>query len=659
MPNGVADAVLATLGLFCVLTALWLGRDFPVFSVVIVVGIAAYSVLFFLKPPIWLIAVPVSVSAIDFYHWSGRFFATAHDIFLLASLGLVLLYYRPRDLRINKGYWMILISLSAVQALSTINGLLPLTSAPLGNWQDLLASTNALREFKGFAWALVFAPFLLAAHRTTGPAFTRWFSAGMVSALTVAMVGILWERAFFTGLFDFSHSYRISGWLSAMYTGGAALDVFLILAAPFIVGLVAFWRSPLLRMLAVPLAGGALYALYVTYSRADYPAVAAVLLILAFGVLNSNALLSRTKENRTHLLTIGVAAGAGLAILALSGEEIQKRFTTVIQDLGTRTTHWSKVIDLIKTDTDTMLLGFGKGAFPRIYLENSLLEGAPLATILLHTDEQTSFVRLSRSDSNGSLYLRQRFTPPRSGQYRIKVMVRSPTAQKERLMFESCERHIFRYRAECNWRAFDIEPDTTDWQVIDTNISIGKPRSFLFPWISRPVDIALLNRGIRDDIDVRLIQLYDPDGTPLLQNPVFNGGLDHWVISYGNHLRLHIKNVLLYWWFESGFLGLLAMSLILGIAISKLLRASAAGDWFSNLSLASIAGALTLGLFDSLFDEPRIGFLFYFTLFAGLVRSYHLRADFLTNRITGTSPTMTSATAGSAARSHSPSEVSS
>ena len=62
----------------------------------------------------------------------------------------------------------------------------------------------------------------------------RW-RAGLVAGLVFASLAILWERLAFPGLLNFSSDYRTTALFWEMHVGGAALDGFLALTAPFAV----------------------------------------------------------------------------------------------------------------------------------------------------------------------------------------------------------------------------------------------------------------------------------------------------------------------------------------------------------------------------------------------------------------------------------------
>lgn len=95
----------------------------------------------------------------------------------------------------------------------------------------------------------------------------------------------------------------------------------------------------------------------------------------------------------------------------------------------------------------------------------------------------------------------------------------------------------------------------------------------------------------------------------------FGAGWNHWFLFCKNHLRGHIKNIFIYWYFEGGWLGLLAMLSLFAFVGVRLIRRALRGDRLALIAASSLAGVVMVGLFDSVFDEPRIATL---TLFLGL-----------------------------------------
>ncbi len=128
-----------------------------------------------------------------------------------------------------------------------------------------------------------------------------------------------------------------------------------------------------------------------------------------------------------------------------------------------------------------------------------------------------------------------------------------------------------------------------------------------------------MNRGIRQRADIGLVQLHHMSGVQILHNSEFRNGLDHWFISHADHLRWHVKNVFVHYYFEGGALGLAIFILTLLVMAYRLTGRIYRNDPLAVLIASAIAGTLLVGLFDSLFDDPRITFLFTLMIWLSLL----------------------------------------
>ena len=120
-------------------------------------------------------------------------------------------------------------------------------------------------------------------------------------------------------------------------------------------------------------------------------------------------------------------------------------------------------------------------------------------------------------------------------------------------------------------------------------------------------------------IDIDNIRLVDRAGHNHVANGDFSAGTNRWFFSGDNHLIWRIHNQFLAILFEQGWFGLLAFLFAVAVAMGRLLRRSASGDQRAPILLAALAGFLTIGMTENLLEAPRLGFLFYLLLFAGLL----------------------------------------
>ena len=609
---------VALLGL-----CIWLAWEYPVGQTALASGLALYFLLLMRWPALWLVALPMTLPVLELAFWSGRYFFNEYDLLVLTTIASGMWHGGTWTRQIDRGTAAVAVVLLLSQSAITANGLFPLDTPAPGAWMDYFASTNALREFKGIFWALLLWP-MLGTARARGDDLQRWLAIGMAAGLITAFLSIVWERGLFTGLFNFSHPYRISGWFFSMHTGGAAIDAFLAMSAPFILSLILMWRRFEFRIAALVLACAALYAFYVTYSRANYPALLAIFAVVSWGIFvnfeRHQPYRTTGGRRRMVIAVLGILSVTLLAAAAvLLGPQIQKRFLTTQQDLATRFEHWNDATAAAASYPLATYLGRGKGSFPRDYYWHHEANNQHLALAQLYSESGKKFVRFSKSDDSGNLFLQQRFERTPADKYLLRVLLRTPEGKPEALLIEFCERHILKFRAECQWTKVKVPASNGDWLELTTtaNLSdLGQPK---FGPFSRPLDVSLMNRGIKTGLDIGSVQLLAPDGTNLLRNSEFSADWDHWFLTYGDHLRWHLKNVFVYWYYEGGIAGLILM-LALGLYVGRRLASvTRSGDFFALTSLAALTGAVMVGLFDSLFDDPRISMLFFLLTGAGLI----------------------------------------
>ncbi len=618
---------MAIGGLLIAWALVW-AWQFPVYKFPLLVGLAAYAALLIWRPAAWLIVVPAALPVLELTYWSGRVFWNEFDMLLLVSVGGCLF---------RKGVGVDKLGLSLAGAtvvllfynlFVTINGSFPIVEAGLGHGVDYLSSTNALREAKGFIFALALLP-ALALENARGTEIRKYLTAGMVVGLVLAGGTIVWERGLFTGVFDFNHPYRVSGWFFAMHVGGAPLDAFLALASPFVVAGIFLWRNIVVRLLLLAVAGLVVYAFYVTYSRANYPAVLGMAAVFAIGLSLAGKLsIDRFRDIPVigsmpvkYLAIIGVAGFIVFlgGVKWLVGDAIIDRFSTLSEDFGTRFEHWSDSAALATDGSSDSLIGIGRGVFPRAYLKNSPARGEHLSTVDFVRNGDDGIVRFNTSDPNGALFLRQRFERQSAKVVTLSVRMRAVTPQAERLLVEFCERHILKFLKECLWVGINLD-SKTDWKTYKLDIELYSLGARSFGPFKVPVEISVISRGIRKGIEMTEIGLVDKaTGRQMLENIDFSQGMDRWFVSFGNHLRWHIKNIFVFLFVEGGYLALLLFAALSGLVAVVLLRRILAGDIFSVCLAACCVGLLFVGLFDSIFDDPKISLMAHVVMWMALL----------------------------------------
>ena len=189
--------------------AIYEAYTFPVFGVALVVGLGVYALALAIEVRVWLLVLPTAIAVLSIGFWSGRYFWDAFDLFMLVTLAGGLWCCRVDWTQESRPGRLWPLALFAVlQVGITLNGLYPLESPVPGLWADYFASTNALREAKGVAWALLLVPMLMQAQRI-GTGAVRWLVAGMAIGLSALFLAILWERNLYTGVLNFASPYRV------------------------------------------------------------------------------------------------------------------------------------------------------------------------------------------------------------------------------------------------------------------------------------------------------------------------------------------------------------------------------------------------------------------------------------------------------------------
>ncbi|MGK2951977.1 MAG: O-antigen ligase family protein [Thiobacillus sp.] len=557
----------------------------------------------------WLIVVPAALPLLDLSYLSGRLFWSEFDTLLLLILAVA--YARERVVPVMT--WPGRIPLAAYAASACIGlvvGLLPLAPMDLNAFTQYTSSYHALHAVKGLAFALAFLPLIKAEWHAHSGQFTARLALGMTLGLAFELVYVVWERATFSGLWNFETDYRITGSFPGMHIGGASIEAYLVLAAPF----VWLWAWPRKRAWAMLAAGGlyalAAYGVMVTFSRGGQAAfVVATLLTLA----GLSRLIWKTRKQNIPgilILLVGLVAAGLVAWPVVTGKFSQSRLATIQADIGTRTAHWQDALDIL-SQAGNPIWGAGAGTFPAAFYWYSSAPARP-ATYAFAQEGDNMFLRLGGGES---LYFEQ-VVPAEPGRiYRLQLDVRS-SSDSAALTLPLCEKALL-YSFTCAWNTQKISSGGGQWQRHEISIQtdrFGPPDSLL----QRPVKLSMFNQDKTVLIDVDNVSLLDDAGRNLVRNGDFSEGMQRWFFSTDSHLAWHVKNLFIHVLFEQGWIGLAAFILLLAAAGLTLLR-RAGHDAMALTLLISLTSFLIVGVVDSLIDEPRLDFLFFWLLAIALI----------------------------------------
>ncbi|MDR0775293.1 MAG: hypothetical protein LBE81_01455 [Azonexus sp.] len=241
----------------------------------------------FLCPAWCLVALPALLPVIGLAPWTGWFSFEESDLLVLAVAGGGYLralvdgppLYRHRLSRL-------LLALSSLLALSLLislaRGFADAGGFQFGWYQGYDGPMNSIRIGKSFFLALLLLPLLRRLFSDPNQQAGRQLAWGLALGLGSAGLAALWERLAFTGLLNFSSDYRSTALFWEMHVGGAALDGWLLLTAPFAVYALRHARTPARHALALGLIVLAAYVALTTFSRGVYLALLVSLPMLAW-----------------------------------------------------------------------------------------------------------------------------------------------------------------------------------------------------------------------------------------------------------------------------------------------------------------------------------------------------------------------------------------
>jgi hypothetical protein len=594
--------------------ALW---TYPLGSGWLAAGVLAYLAVLLKWRHAWLVLLPAALPVLDLSPWTGRFYVDEFDCMLAATVALkgwrLAAAERPLRLPASAAAAWGLFGLSCL--VSLLIGAYPFPAPDLNSFNNYYSNYNGLRMAKGLAWALLLWPLLRYELSRDVAATQRRFALGMMLGVGAATLGVLWERAAFTGLLNFSSGYRVVGLFSAMHTGGSYIEAYFATALP----LVGWWtlasRSWLKRGAGASVFAAGAYALVVTYARAGYLALALGMGVLVLGLWVRN----RGSLTGKHLWRALVL----LALLALvawpvtQGDAMQRRYATSQHDWQLRKAHWADAVRMMGSSASTRLFGMGIGRYPASYLANSS-EGIHPSSHALGVEHGNTHLLLAPGDP---LYVEQFVRLEDHRRYRLSFSARSRSGAAE-LGVPMCEKWML-YSARCLWRSVTIGATGGQWQQF--SLDLGSAPPMRQSALRRPVKLSIFNQAAAT-IEIDNVSLRAADGRELVRNGGFTAGMDHWFFTSDNYLPWHLENAWIQLYFEQGGLGVLAFAALLGASAVALRRRQRANDLYVPALAASLTAFLALSAVDSPFDFPRLSLLFF------LLMLQSLYADKNTNR---------------------------
>ncbi|PCJ37922.1 MAG: hypothetical protein COA75_01505 [Cellvibrionales bacterium] len=613
-PATAAGSVSAPHFLYALPLALCLGFGlyrYPVLAPLLAFALLAYAALLWRRPLSWLFVIPLLLPLFDLSQHTGRLLLDEFDLFVLVTL----LVSSLRVMRQPPLNWpspllpLVLGLLWFSWLVAVLPPLWPLLSDGGLRQPGSHSPVEAWMVGKGLLWALLLVPVVRRTGADQLEQARRYLLWSLSAGLFLLSLVVIAERYAFVGLTDFDNVFRVTGTFSSMRTGGAYIEAFVAFSFPALLVVTLGQRRWLLKALGSVAIAMAVYAMFVTFSRVGYVALALGSVMVFVGWLRVVGRLSALKK-MALLMGVGLVAMAVLTPLLTSGFA-QYRLARSADDFSFRLQHWQQAIGLMDGGVLSKVVGEGFGQYPVNHLlyagENELS-----SSYQLKQQAGTNYLLLR---AGKTAYLEQRIDISPQQHYQLSLRIRQPgysstAAPSPALSVFICEKALL-YSFGCTSQSVNAEGLTKQWReevLVMDSADMGAGL-----WPSRPVKLSLhIASGAIEITDLRLTMA---DGSDLLENGGFGEGLKHWLFVTDQDLAWHIHQQWVEVYFAQGILGLILLALLLLVLARVLYRPLLRGDIQASAFAAAFAALFTVGLLGSTMDAARSSMLFYLMAF--------------------------------------------
>ncbi|MCK5697129.1 MAG: O-antigen ligase family protein, partial [Gammaproteobacteria bacterium] len=592
------------IGSFLILIVLYKAINYPNSPLLLMASLCLYSIVLWRYSYAWLLIIPALLPIFDFSPWTGRFFFSEFDYFILLTLAISLWRgHWKSPWNIHRTAFILLGIYVLFYMISLLLGLLPLTHLDTNTFNNYYSSYNALRVAKGLFWALLLIPLFTYQQDY----IKKYFTMGLLIGLSITVLLGLLERSIFSSLFDYSSDFRISSSFYSMHTGGADLDTYLLLVMPFIYYFFVSTQHHFFKFILIPLLFSlSLYVLLMTYSRGAYIAfaISSITMMLSLFIAYRHTIMTHWKQ--TLWLPLFIVIIMLVSTPVLQGSFIQERFNQSFQEADFRSHHWKDAIDSMNDSMVTTLLGMGLGSFPRTYLLNHLWETSPSTFRVNQEKKNTNIINYLTLTSGKPLYIEQIIDVDPYSNYQFTMEYRS-TIENSVPSILLCEKAI-QHSFNCQNLVFTAKNKSSQWHHIQKNI-----KTTIIGDSNRPIKLVLSNQT-QSTLDIKNIQLSEKiDGTDsnLIKNSDFSMGMDHWFFTADNHIPWRTENLWVQLFFDQGWIGLITFNLLLLYTLYFLFQQLHQRNNYAVALISSLSGFLVIAIIDSPFDTPNISLLFF------------------------------------------------
>ena len=584
---------------------------FPAQPILLSLFLFIFATTIWYRPALLVAIIPATLPILDLAPWSGRFFFDEFDLLILIALAIGYSRVGPITRKNQRTDTLFILATSLLVisfTIGAIRGLTPWQIPDANSFSNYYSPFNALRIAKGALWAFLLYG-LFGRITFAGYNASRLFAFGMMTGVAGTVLVIIWERFTFPGLFNFSDVYRVTGPFSQMHVGGADIETYLAIGAPFLVMLFFAKVSVWVRIACVSLLLAATYSVMVTFSRVGYAGFGVALTFAVIAeMMNKSADRPSKLFKRVAAPLILLVAIFGIATPIFFSQFAQERMALVGADLSTRQNHWDDALRMRHSDWATTLFGMGIGRYPDTHFWRS--EEAKAAPFWLGSEPENTFLRLGAGNPT---YVEQFISPQARNDYVVDLNIRS-TKPNSQLTLSICEKWLLT-SAGCNVEVVNFNGNGT-WQPVQIRIPSGDLGQG--PWYaSRPIKFSLYNTSPSAIVELDNIRMADVTGNSFLVNGDFSQKFDHWFFSVDNDLPWHIWSLPIQVLFDQGWFGVTAFGFVVLLWLLKAGQQAWRGGTGAGVSLAAGLGFVVIGTLDSLIDSPRLLLLFLLVIWLG------------------------------------------
>jgi hypothetical protein len=594
------------------------------------------------QPSLWLFWVPALLPVLNFSPWSGWIVFEEFDILLLAVLAGG---YAQRAMSTTASSrwtwrgsagWLLPVLLGGSTLVALFRGFEDAGGFTFSWFSGHTEALNSLRVFKSLAFSLLLWPLLKQELSLSSGRGLGRLSRGVLTGLAFVTLAIVWERAAYPGLLNFSGPYRTVGLFWEMHVGGGALDAYLALAAPFVIWALVSADRPTAWFSAALLALLTGYAVLTTFSRGLYFAVASslsilyVLLLIPKNGLDAAGWWRRLWRGGSERhwraragLVLCLALLAEVAAVLTGGSFMKERLSRVSPDFGSRVEHWQQGLEFLN-DAGDWWLGKGLGRVPSSFAnrgpESEFSGSVGLDQEKLPAGGVNSFVTVAGPPTvkqlGGGYALTQRISKVPQGPLWATLAIR--VDRRVDVFLDVCQRHLL-YDGKCLSAVTTVWPTQSGWQSLSL-LLVGPEldNHAVFPPRSSLLALSVVNAGGVADFDN--LVLHSASGFIPLNNSNFSAGLAHWFPAAQSYfLPWHLDSLYVEHLVERGILGFLLFIGLILCALWSLVMGRARGLSLAPYLTGSLVAAMVVGVASSVMDAPRVALLLYLIAFFSIL----------------------------------------